>query len=278
MYAISASGLSYFSPCACAAKMRRAGLTALRRVPCTYISSLAREQLLGPQRIGIPREGPSLPPRHDYVDEMARPLNKSQTVVETLRNTPLCTELLLNLPQNDNRMDLETSKDLLAALREKRDGRALKALLLRGVGSTNSNYFCGGHDWAAIREHIHNGKLELVDETIRKGLQLVFFTASSSSHYLTSASLPFLMGIVNGRTEGFGTSLALFTDFMCATRGTELTFTGPEYGLPAHGGHYRLLVPCNKKHPGHSYAYSLSFLSLFCLLLAMPLNIRIDCL
>lgn len=56
----------------------------------------------------------------------------------------------------------------------------------------------------------------------------MFFTASSSAHYLTSVSLPFLMTIINGRAEGVGTGLALYADFACATRAAELCFTGPE--------------------------------------------------
>ena len=82
------------------------------------------------------------------------------------------------------------------------------------------------------------------------GLKLVYFVATSSSHHLTSVSLPFLMSIVNGRSEGYGTGLALFADFTCLTRGAELVFNGPEYGLPVHGGWTRLLTSSNKLHMG----------------------------
>eukprot|EP00667_Euglena_gracilis_P002808 EG_transcript_2814 len=188
--------------------------------------------------------------RQDYVDELAQPLNQSRTLMETLRSAPLCTEVLLNVAQNHNRLDYHTADALLRALRAKRDGRALKALLLRGAGSDEANYFCGGFHWEALRELLHEGNGALCEETVRCGLKLVFFTASSSAHYLTSVSLPFLMAIINGRAEGVGTGLALYADFACATRAAELCFTGPERGLPVHGGVYRLLAPLARRFPG----------------------------
>eukprot|EP00668_Euglena_longa_P012234 GGOE01014669.1.p1 GENE.GGOE01014669.1~~GGOE01014669.1.p1 ORF type:complete len:996 (-),score=209.90 GGOE01014669.1:132-3080(-) len=233
--------------------MRRAGAQALHHVWRSQISHSAHvadfaEQVFSPHRPTFGLEDGLT--RQDFVDEFSQPLNKSKTLMETLRSGPLCTEVLLNVPQNKNCLDYQTSYELLRVLRGKRDGRALKALLLRGVNSEKSNYFCGGFHWEALREMLHEENRALLEETIRCGFKLLFFVASSSAHYLTAASLPFLMGIINGRTESIGTGLALYTDFACAMRTAEICFTGPEKGLPVHGGVYRLLAPVARRFPG----------------------------
>ena len=90
--------------------------------------------------------------------------------METIRSPPLCTEIVLNVPQNENRTSLRVQKDLLAALLAKREGRALKALLVRGAASQDSNYFCGGHDWTSLQELLLQERFDVVDETIRTGV------------------------------------------------------------------------------------------------------------
>jgi 2-(1,2-epoxy-1,2-dihydrophenyl)acetyl-CoA isomerase len=134
-------------------------------------------------------------------------------------------------------LDVQTGKDLLAAIEECEKNKEVRVLIITGTGKA----FCAGGDIKKFKEAIESGKSGEMMETLTKDLYQI-------AYKLRTLRIP-VIAAVNGYAMGAAMNLALSCDLIIAVEEAQFAESFINIGLiPGFAGTYMLpkLLPWSK--------------------------------
>ena len=161
-----------------------------------------------------------------------RAVSKVAGVIRTTTSDDGVATITLDRPEAKNALTVEMRDDLLAAVRDARSDRAVRAVLITGAGDA----FCAGMDLRASTVAQAGGEgfdTRSTSEALRMGVQAVV-------RELWELDKP-TVAAVNGTAVGPGAHIALACDFVLVHDETRFAWTFSRWGLVVDAGGAYLL-------------------------------------
>ena len=161
-----------------------------------------------------------------------RAVSKVAGVIRTTTSDDGVATITLDRPEAKNALTIEMRDDLLAAVRDARSDRAVRAVLITGAGDA----FCAGMDLRASTVAQAGGEgfdTRSTSEALRMGVQAVV-------RELWELDKP-TVAAVNGTAVGPGAHIALACDFVLVHDETRFAWTFSRWGLVVDAGGAYLL-------------------------------------